>query len=351
MKCINCGTDYNGPSCPTCGLSEQYCLVLYRWEERRGQEKQGTQERQRNPSGSKPKSKKRNRQNEKSKNTAKLVIGIISVAVFIVIVFQSCAAGFVGAFTDGTDSSGFGGMVVAFMMLIGGIVGIAARKSIGGGAAAAAIYAFGSMIGFSSQGIFGDLVVWSFLAMAFGIAYLVMSVTSLSWRVSLRKWWLYPAVVFIVLSIIYMFAGGGGGNGDSQSGDGAIPPNQNQVVSKDTITTSKMTVKYISHNIIKDNSENDVLRIVLEYTNLQEEASSYALAASDKAYQDGIQLESAYIYNDDEVEDSFTEIKKGASIQVATYYKLRNLDTDVEFEVSEFLSFNDSKLEMVLPLS
>jgi len=110
--------------------------------------------------------------------TAKLIIGIISIILFIIIIFQSCAAGIVTAI-DGIedDVSGSAGMLLAFAMLIAGIVGLATRKSKGGGITAGAFYVVAAIIGFTNLGVFGDLIVWSIISLIFGIVFIVGSVT------------------------------------------------------------------------------------------------------------------------------------------------------------------------------
>jgi len=77
------------------------------------------------------------------------------------------------------------------------------------------------------------------------------------------------------------------------------------------------------------------LRVVVEFQNHTDEAVSYSLAAYAQAYQDGIELDSAYLYDETEVESGSTEVKKDVPITVASYFSLRNNSSDVEFEVSE----------------
>lgn len=93
----------------------------------------------------------------------KLVSGILSIVLFLVVVIQSCAAGFVNAVEDNGQSSGSGGIMVAIMMLSGGIVSIATRKSEGKGGNIALIILFGlgALIGFSLAGNFADLNIWA----------------------------------------------------------------------------------------------------------------------------------------------------------------------------------------------
>ena len=108
--------------------------------------------------------------------TAKLVIGIISILLFFIIMLQSCATGVVNAIESNDDSSGSAGAMLAFSMLIAGVVGISTRKSKGGGITAGVFYVFASLIGFANLGTFSDLIFWSVLSLAFGIVFIAGSV-------------------------------------------------------------------------------------------------------------------------------------------------------------------------------
>jgi hypothetical protein len=108
--------------------------------------------------------------------TAKLVIGIISIVLFMVIMFQSCAVGVANVLQSNTDDmSGSAGVILAFAMLIAGIIGIAARKSKGGGITSGLFYIIAALIGFVNLGTFGDLVIWSVISLAFGVVFIIGS--------------------------------------------------------------------------------------------------------------------------------------------------------------------------------
>ena len=59
--------------------------------------------------------------------TAKLVIGVLSIVLTMVVLFQSCAATVGDALANEGGTSGGVGMAVALLMLVAGIVAIAAR--------------------------------------------------------------------------------------------------------------------------------------------------------------------------------------------------------------------------------
>ncbi len=95
--------------------------------------------------------------------TWKLVSGILSIILFVVVGFQSCAAGIGNVLAENGESSGSGGIIVGIMMLSGGIVSIATRKSDGRGGNIALIVLFGigALVGFSFAGSFADLNIWA----------------------------------------------------------------------------------------------------------------------------------------------------------------------------------------------
>ena len=65
--------------------------------------------------------------------TWKLVSGILSIIMFVFVTFQSCAAGISNSIEDNGEVGGSAGIIVAIMLLAGGIVSIATRNSKGKG--------------------------------------------------------------------------------------------------------------------------------------------------------------------------------------------------------------------------
>lgn len=120
-------------------------------------------------SGSSPNSTTASAQSKKKTtvyplSTWKLVSGILSMVLFLLVSFQSCAAGLGNAIMNNGESSGSGGIVLAILMLSGGIVSVSTRKSRGNGGNIALIVLFGlaSLIGFATAGSYTDLNVWAF---------------------------------------------------------------------------------------------------------------------------------------------------------------------------------------------
>ena len=106
--------------------------------------------------------------------TGKLVLGIISMVLFVIVTFQSCAAGLGNALADNGEVSGSFGFLVALNLLVSGIIAVAARKSVKKAPMIIAAvltwlnYFYAKMFG----GSYSDLVVWGFISFAFGVVYL-----------------------------------------------------------------------------------------------------------------------------------------------------------------------------------
>lgn len=75
--------------------------------------------------------------------TWKLVSGILSIIMFVFVTFQSCAAGISNSIEDNGEVGGSAGIIVAIMLLAGGIVSIATRNSKAKAEISAVIVLFG----------------------------------------------------------------------------------------------------------------------------------------------------------------------------------------------------------------
>ena len=93
----------------------------------------------------------------------KLVSGILSMILFVLVAFQSCAAGVSNALEANGEVSGSAGIIVAILMLVGGIVSVVTRKSEkkGGNIALIILFGLAALIGFTNYGSYSDLAIWS----------------------------------------------------------------------------------------------------------------------------------------------------------------------------------------------
>ena len=93
----------------------------------------------------------------------KLVSGILSIIFFALVAMQSCVVGVANTLEDSGEVSGSAGILVAVLMLAGGIVSIATRGSEKRGSNIALLVLFGlaALLGFSNYGSYSDLAIWS----------------------------------------------------------------------------------------------------------------------------------------------------------------------------------------------
>ncbi len=105
--------------------------------------------------------------------TMRMTVGIISMVLFLIVIFQSCAAGLGNTLAQTGEVSGSAGVFLGLFMLIAGIVGVAARKSRAGAIVATCFYAVGGLVGICNAGTFQDLIIWSIVSFLFAILFLI----------------------------------------------------------------------------------------------------------------------------------------------------------------------------------
>lgn len=97
----------------------------------------------------------------------KKVIGIISIVLFILVSFQSCAAGVGNTLSNNKEASGTAGFMLAILMLIAGIIAIISKASKGMTITSIVFYVLAFIIGICNVGHYSDLKIWSILNLIF----------------------------------------------------------------------------------------------------------------------------------------------------------------------------------------
>lgn len=112
-------------------------------------------------------------------------------------------------------------------------------------------------------------------------------------------------------------------------------------------------VEIVSYRIGKDYEDKPAIFITYNFTNNSSEAASFMWSTSETLFQDGIQLDSAIVYDDPKYdsESSMREIKPGVTIPVESAFILRNTSSPVDVEVSELISLDDAKVTKTFNLS
>lgn len=119
-----------------------------------------------------------------------------------------------------------------------------------------------------------------------------------------------------------------------------------QAAGKDS-NVGSYSVEIKSARLSKNWEGKESVVITYGFTNNSEESSSFDIAFSYNAYQNGVGLERAYTLQDDDPYDEANQSKKiktGATLDVEVAYILNDTETDVDVEVEEWLGLSDDKV-------
>lgn len=87
--------------------------------------------------------------------------------------------------------------------------------------------------------------------------------------------------------------------------------------------------------------------ITYTYTNNNPEPQAFAYTIEDSVFQNDVGLNKAYVLTDSDNytdDNQYKEIKKGATLDVEVAYELNDTTSDIEVELTEYLSFSDDKV-------
>lgn len=159
------------------------------------------------------------------------------------------------------------------------------------------------------------------------------------------------AVVVVVVIIIAALGGGddadngqtGGSNGNTPAASAQAGDDQ---VQQEKGTLGDYTVEIKDATLTEDYAGEPALVVTYGFTNNSDTEQSFIVAVSDKAYQDGVQLQTTIsaVGSDIDTSTQMSNIKPGASIDVTAIYGLSNTTSDVEVELSELISLSDAKV-------
>lgn len=92
-----------------------------------------------------------------------------------------------------------------------------------------------------------------------------------------------------------------------------------------------------------DYSDASAIVVTFTFTNNSDKATSFMAAISAKAFQNGVELDSAIMTEGIDAQSTINEIKPGATTTVQRAYLLDD-QSDVTVECSELISFDDTLL-------
>lgn len=110
-----------------------------------------------------------------------------------------------------------------------------------------------------------------------------------------------------------------------------------------TANVGDYVVSIVSYKLIEDYEGNPAILLELGFTNNSDEADIFAGTISFTAFQDGVELESAYLIGDDSDSgvSQMRHVKPGAGTAVTAAFLLTSETSVVEIEIEEYFSFSD----------
>ena len=144
----------------------------------------------------------------------------------------------------------------------------------------------------------------------------------------------------------------GGGASEPQADAETAPEEQAQEAEpEEEAPASDYAVTIDGSTVATDYEGNPAIVVDFTFTNNSDEATSFAVACSQKAFQNGVQLETAIVMDEDLGNGYMAEIKPGATTQARLAFSLTD-ESEVTVEVSELFSLDDTILaEATFPVA
>lgn len=344
MKCPRCGKELKRSSKnPEYGLCHN-CRKKYRWREEPVKKSEVARKPKQTPKKIEYEPMPENQERFK---TFRLIIGILSIVLFLFITLQSCAAGVANTLSANGEVSGSAGFMLGFLMMIAGIVTICLRKheSIPAFVVPAVLYFLGAVLGAANVGTYSDLAIWSVLSAIFSSLHILFLF------ICKEKTIIGIIIAIVIIAIIGGFVAtsskGGTFEKDNSSGESEQGQTDDGVINFDG---TGYNITLTSTQVGTDYEGKQCIYVYYTFTNNGDQATSPAAASLMQAFQNGVEEETAITMDSSaEMDNYFNEVQPGASSNVCQIFTLTD-NSDVTIQVSDFISTDDSKDTQVIKL-
>lgn len=159
-----------------------------------------------------------------------------------------------------------------------------------------------------------------------------------------KKWWFWAACALLVIVVIGIIVAGSSGKTDGANGtqpgaSGDVPAGQQ---TGGAVTVGDYAVEIKDAFKTTDYEGKAAIVITYTWTNNSDDTTSAMVSLMEKAFQDGVQLESAILYDVDGYDPSpyMMEIRPGVSLDVQQAFVMKS-NSPIEVEVSDLFGFAD----------
>lgn len=106
-------------------------------------------------------------------------------------------------------------------------------------------------------------------------------------------------------------------------------------------------VTYEGHEVVQNMAGDSCVAVYYQFTNNTSENQEFDLTVSDKAFQNGVELEQSVFHVNDESKLSGMEILSGVSITVCSGFVLRD-ESNVELQIFPWISYDSAPSDAML---
>ncbi|MFT9050037.1 hypothetical protein [Liquorilactobacillus nagelii] len=204
--------------------------------------------------------------------TTKLIAGILMIVLSVFIFFQSMVAGLGDALADNGGTSEGSGLIFAILFLTSGIVYIVnkSKTSLVSDIVCMVMLLIAWIIGITMSGVYGDLIIWSWLAFIIGVGFFVWHLmtnknkgntvttpqasenNAQSKKPFYKKWWVW---LVAVIAVFFVFVAVGGNSNKTSESDKTVSKasghktTASEKGSSSQSASSKITVSYKDYKV------------------------------------------------------------------------------------------------------
>lgn len=106
-------------------------------------------------------------------------------------------------------------------------------------------------------------------------------------------------------------------------------------------------IEYLYHEVVQNMADDLCVAVYYQFTNNSDTNQAFYVTVSDKAFQNGVELEESFFHVNDDSKTREMEIQPGVSVTVCSGFVLRDT-SDIELQVSPWISFDNTPSDVMM---